>query len=156
MLRILMLATVCCSTRCRSAVAGGQVRQCHRREALEKKIEKLFAEDPELAKELKAAAGLNALKAVNTALALYNKANGSTVNSKQQAEAWARYNIRSMNIQTLSGVMTLKDGKLRSAAVYRHAGGSLRLRPAPEPTRHRQPAGLRRRSAGAGRLFETI
>jgi hypothetical protein len=82
MLRILMLATVCCSTRCRSAVAGGQVRQCHRREALEKKIEKLFAEDPELAKELKAAAGLNALKAVNTARPLQQ---GERFHGQQQA-----------------------------------------------------------------------
>jgi hypothetical protein len=82
-----------------------------------KKIEKLFADDPELAKELKAVAGLNALKAANTALDLYNKERGSTANSKRQTEAWTRYNIRSINIQTLSGVMTLKDGKLRSAAV---------------------------------------
>jgi hypothetical protein len=56
-------------------------------------------------------------KAAQTALDLYNKEKGSTLGSKQQSEAWTQYNIRSMNIQTLSGVMTLKDGKLRSAAV---------------------------------------
>jgi hypothetical protein len=81
-----------------------------------KKIEKLFQDRPDLAKELKAVAGLNALKAAQTALDLYNKEKGSTLGSKQQSEAWTQYNIRSMNIQTLSGVMSLKDGKLRSAA----------------------------------------
>jgi hypothetical protein len=82
-----------------------------------KKIEKFFQDRPDLAKELKAVAGLNSLKAAQTALDLYNKEKGSTLGSKQQSEAWTQYNIRSMNIQTLSGVMTLKDGKLRSAAV---------------------------------------
>ena len=81
------------------------------------KIEKFFQDHPELAKELKAVAGLNSLKAAQTALDLYNQEKGSTLGSKQQSEAWTRYNIRSMNIQTLSGVMTLKNGKLRSAAV---------------------------------------
>ncbi|KIZ33657.1 MULTISPECIES: hypothetical protein [Rhodopseudomonas] len=82
-----------------------------------KKIEKLFADDPELAKEFKAVAGLNALKAANTALELYNKEKGSVAGSKEQQQAWTQYNIRSINIQTLSGVMSLKDGSLRSAAV---------------------------------------
>ncbi|ABD88654.1 hypothetical protein [Rhodopseudomonas palustris] len=82
-----------------------------------KKIEKLFADDPDLAKELKAIAGLNALKAASTALELYNKEKGATAGSKQQQEAWTKYNIRSINIQTLSSVMSLTDGKLRSAAV---------------------------------------
>jgi hypothetical protein len=82
-----------------------------------KKIEKLFADHPELAKELKAVAGLNSLKAAQTALDLYNKERGATAGSKQQQHAWSNYNIRSINIQTLSGVMSLKDGKLRSAAV---------------------------------------
>jgi hypothetical protein len=81
------------------------------------KIEKFFQDNPELAKELKAVAGLNSLKAAQTALDLYDKEKGSALGSKQQSEAWTQYNIRSMNIQTLSGVMTLKDGKLRSAAV---------------------------------------
>jgi hypothetical protein len=82
-----------------------------------KKIEKFFQDRPDLAKELKAVAGLNALKAVRTALDLYNKEKGSTLGSKQQSEAWTQYNIRSINIQTLSGVISLKNGKLRSAAV---------------------------------------
>ncbi|NVN88711.1 MAG: hypothetical protein HXX15_21750 [Rhodopseudomonas sp.] len=82
-----------------------------------KKIEKLFADDPELAKEFKAVAGLSALKAANTALELYNKDKGASAGSKQQQQAWTQYNIRSINIQTLSGVLSLKDGNLRSAAV---------------------------------------
>ena len=80
------------------------------------KIEKLFADDPELAKELKAIAGLSALKAAQTALDLYNKEKGAP-NSRQQNDAWVHYNIRSINLQALNGVVTLKDGKLRSAAV---------------------------------------
>jgi hypothetical protein len=81
------------------------------------KIEKLFQDRPDLAKELKEIAGLNSLKAAQTALDLYNKEKGSTPGSKQQSAAWTQYNIRSINIQALSGMMTLKDGKLRSAAV---------------------------------------
>jgi hypothetical protein len=82
-----------------------------------KKIEKLFQDRPDLAKELKEIAGLNSLKAAQTALDLYNKEKGSTLGSKQQSAAWTQYSIRSINIQTLSDVITLKDGKLRSAAV---------------------------------------
>jgi hypothetical protein len=82
-----------------------------------KKIEKLFADDPELAKEFKAVAGLSSLKAALTALDLYNKEKGATAGSKQQQQAWTNYNIQSMNIQTLSGLMTLKNGNLSSAAV---------------------------------------
>ena len=80
------------------------------------KIEKLFRDDPDLAKELKEISALNALKAAQTALDLYNKEKGAP-GSEQQSEAWTRYNVRSMNIQTLSGVISLQDGKLRSAAV---------------------------------------
>uniref|UniRef100_Q07P41 Uncharacterized protein n=1 Tax=Rhodopseudomonas palustris (strain BisA53) TaxID=316055 RepID=Q07P41_RHOP5 len=81
------------------------------------KIEKMFADDPELAKEFKTVAALNSLKAAQTALDLYTKEKGSAAGSKQQQKAWTDYNIRSINIQTLSGVMSLTDGKLRSAAV---------------------------------------
>ena len=80
------------------------------------KIEKLFRDDPDLAKELKEISALNALKAAQTALELYNKEKGQT-GSAQQSEAWTRYNLHSMNIQTLLGVISLQDGKLRSAAV---------------------------------------
>jgi hypothetical protein len=80
------------------------------------KIEEMFRDDPDLAKELKEISALNALKAAQTALELYNKEKGAP-GSEQQSEAWTRYNVRSMNIQTLSGVISLQDGKLRSAAV---------------------------------------
>ncbi|UZE51534.1 hypothetical protein [Rhodopseudomonas sp. P2A-2r] len=80
------------------------------------KIEKMFADAPELAKELKAVSGLNSLKAAQTALDMYNEEKKSA-NKQEQAEAWKTYNIRSINIQALSGVMTMKDGRLRSAAV---------------------------------------
>jgi hypothetical protein len=82
-----------------------------------KKIEKFFADNPDLAKEMKAITGLNALKAANTALDLYYQEKGTTIGSKQQQAAWTNYNIRSINVQALSGLMSLKDGKLRSAAV---------------------------------------
>jgi hypothetical protein len=81
------------------------------------KIEKMFSDDPALAKEMKEVSGLNALKAAQASLDLYNEQKKSTNSEAKQAEAWKNYNIRSMNIQTLSGVMTMKDGKLRSAAV---------------------------------------
>jgi transketolase len=81
-----------------------------------KKIEKMFADSPDLAKELKEVSGLNSLKAAQTALDMYNEEKKSA-NKREQAEAWKTYNIRSINIQALSGVMTMKDGKLRSAAV---------------------------------------
>jgi hypothetical protein len=81
-----------------------------------KKIEQLFQDHPELAKELKTVSSLNSLKATQKALDLYHDEKKSAANKKQQDEAWTRYNVRSINIQTLSGVMSLKDGKLRSAA----------------------------------------
>jgi hypothetical protein len=81
------------------------------------KIEKMFSDDPALAKEMKEVSGLNALKAAQASLDLYTEQKKSTNSEAKQAEAWKNYNIRSMNIQTLSGVMTMKDGKLRSAAV---------------------------------------
>jgi hypothetical protein len=81
-----------------------------------KKIEQLFQDHPELAKELKTVSSLNSLKATQKALDLYHDEKKSAPNKKQQDEAWTRYNVRSINIQTLSGVMSLKDGKLRSAA----------------------------------------
>lgn len=80
------------------------------------KIEKFFRDYPEFAKELKEISALNSLKAAQTALDLYNKEKGQP-GSAQQSEAWTRYNLHSMNIQTLSGVISLQDGKLRSAAV---------------------------------------
>jgi hypothetical protein len=81
------------------------------------KIEKMFADDPDLAKEFKTVAALNSLKAAQTALDLYTKEKGSAAGSQQQQKAWVDYNIRSINIQRLSGVISLTDGKLRSAAV---------------------------------------
>jgi hypothetical protein len=81
------------------------------------KIEKMFSDDPALAKELKDVAGLNALKAAQASLDLYTEQKKSANSETKQAEAWKNYNIRALNLQTLSGVMTMKDGKLRSAAV---------------------------------------
>jgi hypothetical protein len=81
------------------------------------KIEKFFSDSPELAAELKKVSGLHALKAAQVALDMYNEEKKSVGSRQQEAEAWTRYNLRSINIQTLNGVMTMKDGKLRSAAM---------------------------------------
>jgi len=81
------------------------------------KIEKMFADFPDLAKELKEVSGLNSLKAAQVALDMYNEEKKSANSKKRQDEAWTTYNLRSINIQALSGVMTMKDGKLRSAAM---------------------------------------
>jgi hypothetical protein len=81
------------------------------------KIEKMFSENPDLAKELKDVSGLSSLKAAQASLDLFNAQKKATSDEDKRAKAWTDYNIRSMNIQTLSGVMTMKDGKLRSAAV---------------------------------------
>jgi hypothetical protein len=48
---------------------------------------------------------------------MYNEEKKSVTGKAQQDEAWTRYNLRSINVQALSGVMTMKDGRLRSAAV---------------------------------------
>ncbi|MCK7475138.1 MAG: hypothetical protein MZV49_20120 [Rhodopseudomonas palustris] len=56
------------------AAQGRQIRQCLTSEGpWKEKIEELFRDDPDLAKELKEISALNALKAAQTALDLYNK-----------------------------------------------------------------------------------
>jgi hypothetical protein len=80
------------------------------------KIEKLFADDPDLAKELRTVTTMSSLKATQTALDLYYADKGAP-GSQRHADAWTRYTIRAMNIQGLAGLITLNDGKLRSASV---------------------------------------
>jgi hypothetical protein len=81
------------------------------------KIEKMFSDDPALAKEMKEVSGLNALKAAQASLDLYTEQKKSANTDAKQADIRKNYDLRSINIQALSGVMTMKDGKLRSAAV---------------------------------------
>ncbi|MEH3118842.1 MAG: hypothetical protein PGN25_14945 [Methylorubrum populi] len=87
------------------------------RRQYQKKIEKLFKDDPELAKEFKDVAGLNAMKAAQKALEAFAKEKKDTRNDDERDAAYGRYTARLMKSQELSGTMTLNDGKLRSASV---------------------------------------
>jgi hypothetical protein len=81
-----------------------------------KQIEKYFADNPDVAKEVKTVASLNALKATEQAMRLYVKEQQSATTDKDRAAASDRYMVRSMNIQSLSGDFTLSNGQLTSAA----------------------------------------
>ncbi len=81
-----------------------------------KKIEKMFRDDPELAKEFESVASLKAMQAAQRSLELYNEEKKSARSRDEQEAAYERYTARMIDIQTLSGVMTLKDGALTSAA----------------------------------------
>lgn len=81
-----------------------------------KKIEKLMRDDPELAKEFREVASLNTARAVAEALRLHAEELKVARNPKERREAGDRFAVRSATIQDLSGSMTLKDGKLVSAA----------------------------------------
>jgi putative NADH-flavin reductase len=82
-----------------------------------KRIEQYFKDNPEAAKEFKAVATLNALRATLEALRLYNEEKKAAATKEQQVAASDRYTMRSMYIFSLSGLLTLKDGKITSAAM---------------------------------------
>ncbi|WP_455974734.1 hypothetical protein [Methylorubrum populi] len=81
-----------------------------------KKIEKLFGNDPELAKEFESVASLKAMQAAQKSLELYNQEKKNARDRNEQNAAYERHSTRMIDIQKLSGVMTLKDGALSSAA----------------------------------------
>lgn len=81
------------------------------------KIEKLFKDNPELAEDLRTAATLNALKAAQEVYRLQNDELRSARSDEEREAARNRQMLRSMDIQTIGGLMTLKDGELTSAAV---------------------------------------
>lgn len=81
-----------------------------------KKIEKLFADDPDLAKEYKDVAGLNAMRAAQKALEAFEAEKRAAKDDDALDAAYGRYTARLMTSQDLSGTMTLDDGKLRSAS----------------------------------------
>ena len=81
-----------------------------------KKIEKIFRDDPELAQEFKSVASLKAMQAAQKSLELYENEKKGARNRDERDAAYGRYNGRLLDIQKLSGVMTLKDGALASAA----------------------------------------
>jgi hypothetical protein len=81
------------------------------------KIEKMFRDNPELAKQAKEVATLNALRATTEALRLYNKELRTATTKEQRDAASDRYTMRAMTIQTLSGNLTLAGGQVTSAAM---------------------------------------
>lgn len=82
-----------------------------------KAIAKYFEDNPEAAKEFKAIASLNALRATQKALELYNEEQKAARNKDEQSAAFDRHATRSQAIQKLSGSFSLKQGKLSSAAM---------------------------------------
>ncbi|WP_296572375.1 hypothetical protein [Phreatobacter sp.] len=82
-----------------------------------KKIEKLMREDPELAREFRTVASLNAARAVAEALRLHAEELKAARNPGEKRAADDRYSGRAVAIHTASGSMTLTDGRLISAAV---------------------------------------
>lgn len=81
-----------------------------------KKIEKMFEDDPQLAKEFKDIASLNAMKAAQKALEALDTDMKSARDDEEKSMSYELYTARSMASQKLSGVMILDDGKLRSAS----------------------------------------
>ena len=63
-----------------------------------KKIEKLFRDDPDLAKEFESVASLKAMQAAQKALELYNEAKKSARSKGEQAAAYARYTTHMLDI----------------------------------------------------------
>lgn len=80
------------------------------------KIEKLFAEDPELTKQFKDMAGLNALVALNKLTRLHHEELKQARTDDERQEARDRYTARSVELQKVSGTMILAGGQLFSAA----------------------------------------
>ncbi|WP_264050593.1 hypothetical protein [Methylobacterium flocculans] len=81
-----------------------------------KKIEELFEKDPELAKQFEDVASLNATKAAQKALEAFDTEMKAARNDEEKSMAYELYTVRSMTSQTLSGVLMLDDGTLRSAS----------------------------------------
>lgn len=81
------------------------------------KIEKLMRDDPELAKEFRTVATLNALRAVAETLRLHAEDMKAARTPKERQAADDRYAGRSAAIHAAAGSMTLKEGRLVSAAM---------------------------------------
>lgn len=82
--------------------------------AYKKTIDKMFKDDPDLAKEFKEVASLNAMRAAQKALEAFEKETKAAKDDDGRAAAHGRYAARLIASQDVSGTMTLDDGKLRS------------------------------------------
>ena len=81
------------------------------------RIEKMFRDDPELAKDFQDVASLNAMKAAQTALEALDAEKKAAKDDDARDAAYGLYTARLMTSQALSETMTLRDGALISASV---------------------------------------
>ena len=82
-----------------------------------KKIEKLMRDDPELAREFRTVAALNATRAVAEALRLHAEEMKAARNPGEKRAADDRHAGRTAAIHAASGSMTLTEGRLVPAAM---------------------------------------
>jgi hypothetical protein len=85
--------------------------------AYKAKMEEYFQANPEAAHELKGLSALNTLESIHEALRLYNEEKKKAVSKEQQDAVADRYAVQMTHIETLTGLMFFKDGKLTSAAM---------------------------------------
>lgn len=81
------------------------------------KVEKLFKENPELAKQFKDAAALNTLLALNSAMRLFNDATKNAKTDEQRNQAQTDYIGDTMAISSLGKSLVLSNGVVESPAV---------------------------------------
>ena len=81
------------------------------------RIEKMFADDPELVKAFEDVASLNAMQAARKALDAFEQERRAAKDDDARDAAQGLYTARMVQSQALSDTMTLEDGKLRSASV---------------------------------------
>lgn len=81
------------------------------------RVEKLFAENPELAKQFKDVAALNSLLALNTAMRHFNEARKNAKTDQERDQAQQDYTGDTMAIGALGNSMVLSNGVLESPAV---------------------------------------
>lgn len=88
-----------------------------------KRIEKLFEDRPELAKQLKDVMALNSLVALNEAMHRFTEAKKKARDGDEHDQAEADYLRDCLSIQMRSNSMTLADGALTSPAMTYMATG---------------------------------
>lgn len=80
-------------------------------------IDKLLAERPELEKEAKNIAALNAIVALNAAMRRFSLAKKSARTDDERAQAQAAYITDCLEIQARSNTLVMVEGKLVSSAI---------------------------------------
>ncbi|WP_279359944.1 hypothetical protein [Methylobacterium indicum] len=82
-----------------------------------KAIEKLFKDDPDLAKEFKDVAALHGMQAMQKVLEALQAEVKAAKDDDGRTAAYGRYTVRLVKLQAVSGTMTLDAGNLRSWSV---------------------------------------